>query len=680
MKYSMGVDIGGTFADFCLFNEETKDLHTLKVLTSPDRPGEEIAGGIRILSERYGVAPKDIHQFIHGTTVGINTIIQYKGAKLALITTRGFEDVIEIARLRAPDPYDLFSRKAESLISRDRIFGIAERITSEGEVEVAIDADDVKAAIAQAAAAGVDGVVVSLLNSYRNGEHEKVVCDLIARGAPGLFAFRSSEVWPVVREYERTTTAILNGYVHPIVERYLGALQATLKREGVAADPMITKSNGGIMSCEAGKSRCVSMLLSGTASGVIGAAYVGRLAGEEQLLTLDIGGTSSDVAIVLEGNPQFGVGEVIGEFPLYLPSVSVTSIGDGGGSIASVDGFGVLKVGPESAGSTPGPACYGRGGTRATITDAMLVCGFLGHLPLAYGALDMDEAKAREAIRPLAEKSGKSLVETAEDIVKVAVSGMYAEVSKLTARYGVDVRELTLMPFGGAGPMLGCFLAAELGVRKVLVPRRPGTVSALGGLVADIKGDFVRTIFLDLEPEGLPILRQTMRDLAAEARDWLRTEQPGAGLPTLHVYADMVYRGQSFDIEVQLQEAWLEDGDIESIARSFHTQHEAIYAHFDVTAPVRIINIRVVAVSHTPKPDLPTFARGTGEAVAFKQVEVRHGGITQTVPVYQRSDLLPGQRFATPAIIAQEDTTVCLPAGFTGEVDSYGNILLTAND
>lgn len=681
MRYRLGVDIGGTFADMCVFDEDTQTLHTLKILTSPDNPGREIATGLEVLRERYGIDATHIQRFIHGTTVGINAIIQRKGVSLALITTAGFEDVIEIARLRAPDPYDLFSRKAEPLVSRDRVFGVDERISSDGSVDVALDVPSVLRAIEQARASGVVGIVVSLLNSYRNDAHERVVCALVERHAPELFVFRSSEVWPMVREYERTTTTILNGYVYPIVNDYLDALQRTLKAAGVPAVPMITKSNGGVMSCDAGKRQCVNILLSGTASGVIGAAHLGNLAGELRLLTLDIGGTSSDVALVLDGKPQFGTGEVIGEFPLYIPSVSVTSIGDGGGSIASVDSFGVLKVGPESAGSVPGPACYGRGGTQPTITDAMLLCGFLGHQPLAYGALQMDREKARQVMEPLAAGLGISVNETAQAIIRVAISGMYAEIAKLTARYGTDVRDLTLMPFGGAGPMLGCFLARELGVHRVLIPFRPGTVSALGGLMAEIKGDFARSIFCDLDVGAPAVLKKTLEVLTDEAMGWIETERSDTSQPPLiQIYADMVYAGQSFDIEVELQSSWILEENLTAIAEAFHAQHEMIYAHSDPRAPVRIINIRIVATEVCVKPELPILSSSAGRPVPFKMVQVHYSGIEQEVPVYRRDDLAPTQRFNSPAIIAQEDTTVCIPSGFMAQVDQYGNILLTLTE
>src|SRR5476649_465305 len=301
-----------------------------------------------------------------------------------------------------PEAYSLFSRRGAPLVPRDRIFGIRERMLSDGTVEQAVDETSVVSAVEKAQAKGVDGIVISLLNAYRNLAHEAEVAAIVARVAPHLFVFRSSEVWPIIREYERTTTALINGYVHPKVSDYLEKLIDGLKSRGVTAEPLITKSNGGIMRAELGKRACVSMVLSGTASGVMGAAWVAQEAGHPNVITLDIGGTSADVALIIEGQPQFGLGEKIGDLPLYIPSVAVSSIGDGGGSIAWVDGFGVLKVGPESAGSSPGPACYGRGGDRATITDAVAVCGFLGHAPLAYSSVRMERDRAEAVVGRLA--------------------------------------------------------------------------------------------------------------------------------------------------------------------------------------------------------------------------------------------------------------------------------------
>ncbi len=344
MTWRIGVDIGGTFIDFCLLDERSNQLHSLKVLTTPDEPGREVMDGLALLQQRHGLDPARVSSFVHGTTVGINTVIQRKGARLALLTTAGFEDVIELGRLRLPEMYSLFCSRPDQLIPRDRIFGIAERTRADGSEETALDAAGVRAAVAQARAKAVDGIVIAFLNAYRDPAHEQAAKAIVAREAPDLFVFSSTEIWPVIREYERSTTVILNGYVHPRVDRYLHSLERALRERGVTAPPMITKSNGGIMSAALGRTACVNMVLSGTASGVIGASFLARQAGIANVLTLDIGGTSADVALVIGGEPQFGMGETIGEFPLYVPSVSVTSIGDGGGSIAWVDGFGVLKV------------------------------------------------------------------------------------------------------------------------------------------------------------------------------------------------------------------------------------------------------------------------------------------------------------------------------------------------
>jgi N-methylhydantoinase A len=676
MTWRIGVDIGGTFIDFCLLDERSNRLHSLKVLTTPDEPGREVMDGLTLLQERHGLDPARISSFVHGTTVGINTVIQRKGARLALLTSEGFEDVIELGRLRLPEMYSLFCSRPEQLIPRDRVFGIAERTRADGSEQAALDEAGVRGAIARARAKEVDGIVIAFLNAYRNPAHERAAKAIVEREAPELFVFCSTEIWPVIREYERSTTVILNGYVHPRVDRYLHSLERALRERGVAVAPMITKSNGGIMNAALGRTACVNMLLSGTASGVIGASFLARQAGVANVLTLDIGGTSADVALVIDGAPQFGMGETVGEFPLYVPSVSVTSIGDGGGSIAWVDGFGVLKVGPESAGSSPGPACYGRGGDRATITDAMAVCGFLGHAPLAYSSVAMDRLRAEMVVDCLARQLGLGLRETAEAIVKVAISGMFVEVNKQIARYGVDPADFTLLPFGGAGPMLGCLLARELGMSHVMIPHRPGVVSALGGLIADVKNDFIRTVFVDAESGATPLLREAFAVLRAEAERWLRHDQGFDGPAICSLSADMRYRGQSFEIEVPIEDHWSASGDVGALVAAFHRQHALIYDFSDEAAKVQIINLRLVIAGATAVPEFTEQARSAGVAIPEKHVAVWYDGESRDVPFYLRETLRHGHGLTGPAVIAQEDTTICIPAGFTGSVDAHGNLHL----
>jgi len=677
MGIRVGVDIGGTFIDFCLWDEAKQELHSLKVLTTPQTPGAELLRGLDLLRERHGVNPADITSFVHGTTVGINTVIQRKGASLALLTTENFEDVVELARLRMPEAYSLFSRRGAPLVSRDRIFGVAERMLADGSVEQPLDEASVVSAVEKALAKGVDGIVISLLNAYRNPAHEAEVAAIVARIAPGLFVFRSTEVWPVIREYERTTTALINGYVHPKIKDYLDNLIAGLSSRGVAAEPLITKSNGGIMRAELGKRACVSMVLSGTASGVMGAAWVAREAGHPNVITLDIGGTSADVALIIDGQPQFGLGEKIGDLPLYIPSVAVSSIGDGGGSIAWVDGFGMLKVGPESAGSTPGPACYGRGGALPTITDAFVVCGFLGQHDLAYGAFRPDVTLARTAIGTLASRIDLGLEQTAEAIIRIAIAGMFVEVNKLVARYGVDTRDFALLPFGGAGPMLGCFLARELGMRRVLIPARPGVVSALGGLVANIKNDFIRTLFTTATAADASPLVKAVKELQAAGTAWLRDEQKFAGEVSHAWFADMRYRGQSFELEVPLAGNAVAAADMAAIAEAFHRAHESVYDFCDREAQVQIMNLRLVVSGASPKPGLQPLARAEREAPVPEQaLKVFFDGAWHDVPFFRRATLRPGHRFKSPCVIVQDDSTACVPPGFDATVDDGGNIVL----
>ena len=399
--YRIGVDIGGTFTDFCVFDEATGTMRTLKTLSTPETPGAEVMNGIAELERRYGQRPASIGYFTHGTTVGVNTVIQRRSAELALFTTREFEDVLEVARLKVPDPYNLFSRRAAPLAPRERVYGIAERNQQDGSIETPVDPEEVRAAVERARDDGADTIVVALLHAYANPANERAVRDAIHGAAPDMAVTLSSDVWPVIREYERTVTATVAGYVQRRVAAYIGSLQAALRDVGVPAEPMITKSNGGIMAAELGKTDPIAMLLSGTASGVIGAADVAARIGASDVLSFDVGGTSADVAVFQDGKPAFGAGETVGEFPIYVPTVSVTSIGAGGGSIARVDDFGVLKVGPESAGSNPGPACYGQGGDRPTITDAFAVLNLMGADELGYGEGSGDGSEVHRTFEAL---------------------------------------------------------------------------------------------------------------------------------------------------------------------------------------------------------------------------------------------------------------------------------------
>ncbi|WP_233253351.1 hydantoinase/oxoprolinase family protein [Paracoccus binzhouensis] len=497
---------------------------------------------------------------------------------------------------------------------------------------------------------------------------------MIADLAPNLAVVASAETWPIIREYERTITAVISGYVQPRIAHYLDRFEAALAEKGVTCPVHITKSNGGVMGIEQARAECVQMILSGTASGVIGAGHLARQCGFARVLSLDIGGTSADVAVIVDGQPQFGMGERIGDFHIHLPTVSVSSVGQGGGSVAWVDPLGMLRVGPDSAGSTPGPACYGRGGRRATVTDAMAAANLIGHSPLGYGAVRVDHAAARAAIAPLAERLGISVEEAAAHIVDISVSSMYAEVSALTARFGIDPRAFHLFAFGGAGAMLACFLARELGTKGVVVPPTPGVVSALGGLIADLRNDFIRTLYVDVDAAGAAALAAPLAELRATALDWLHGRQGFRGKARITLSADIRYAGQAYEIETPLDPEAL---DAEALRAAFHAAHRRFHGHADASAPVQLINLRLVIAGATPKPALPEIARAAGPAVPVVEVTGWFGGRGLATPVHRRGDLRAGHRFAGPAIIGQEDTTTVVPPGFAVEVDRFGNLVIT---
>ncbi|RVT92210.1 hydantoinase/oxoprolinase family protein [Rhodovarius crocodyli] len=674
MALRVGVDVGGSFTDFAVLDDADGSLTTLKVFSRPDAPGQEIVEGMRQLAARHGIQAADVGYFTHGTTVGINTVIQRNGLKLALFTTRNFEDVLELARLKMAAYHNLFSRRPDPLIPRERVFGIEERVDAEGAVLTPIEEASVAGAVHGAIASGAQGILIAFLHAWRNPAHEQAAEAMIRRLAPELPVFRSAAIWPIIREYERTMTAAISGHVQPRVALYLDAFEDRLRELGVNCGLRITKSNGGVMGAAQARAECVQMLLSGTASGVIGAAFVAQAAGLPRIMSLDIGGTSADVAVIIDGQPEYGSGEVIGDFQIHIPSVSVTSIGQGGGSIASVDEFGVLKVGPESAGSLPGPACYGRGGERPTITDAVAVSGLIGHAGLGYGAVTLDLDRAKAAVGTVAGPLGIPLEQAAGEIIELAVSGMYTDTSALVSRFGIDVREFSLLAFGGAGPMLACFLARELNMASVVVPPAPGVLSAMGGLIADLRNDFIRIVYATLAPAVAPRLAEALEGMKAQALHWLHEEQGFAGEATLNLSAEMRYRGQSHEIAVPLELDAITD--IPAITRAFHDRHRVMFGHADEKAAVQLITLRLVVAGATPKPRLRPCPPAEGPAEPDRLVPVYLDGAHTRAALYRREALRAGHTFPGPAIIAQPDCTTCVPAGFTVRVDGFGNLII----
>jgi N-methylhydantoinase A len=489
-----------------------------------------------------------------------------------------------------------------------------------------------------------------------------------------------------MREYERTLVGVMNAYVGRRMETYFGDLEHGLREEfGLKAPVLSTKSNGGVMTAGEAAERPTETLMSGPAAGAIGAAFVGRAAGFEKLITLDIGGTSTDVSII-DGEPRYSTENQVGNFPVIMPAVDVTSIGAGGGSIAWVDDFGVLKVGPRSAGARPGPACYGLGGQNPTLTDAFVCLGIVAARELAGGKVTIDRGLAEQAVGQLAERLGATLEETAENIIRIATSHIYATLVPLLARKGVDYSDFALFPFGGAGPMHGLLVAREVGIRRVVVPLHPGVLCATGALVADVRRDFVRTIHARFKPgEGESVvtaMREAFADLERAGNAWLDQQNLSYVARRFDRLVDMRFHGQSFEITVPLGARDLEGGDA-ALCQAFQSEYERVYGYANAGNVLEVRDVRLVAIGETPKPQMEQLHRD-GEDTAAEPIlleqPIFHDGQRRPAVFIDRVEIIPGRRFSGPVVIRQYDTTTFVPLGYSVTADRYGNLIAETND
>jgi N-methylhydantoinase A len=686
-RYWLGIDIGGTFTDFALFDTQAGEVIGLKVPSTPHEFAEAVRVGLQRLADEHRVDLHEIGTIVHGTTIAVNTLIQRTGARLGLLVTEGFRDVLELQRLRLPNPFDLDGARPLPLVPRARVAEVRERLRADGRIDTPLDEGTVHGGAQRLAAQGVEGLVVSLLHSYRNAAHERQTKAVAEKAAPGLPVSLSSDVWPQAREYERTALAVLDAYVQPKVRRYLEGFEQALAARGVPATPHVTKSNGGIMPVAAARQQTVATLLSGPASGVIGAAYVAGHAGLPNVITLDVGGTSADMAVVENGRPRWSTSEHVGGVPVMMPVVGVTAIGAGGGSVAWVDEVGLPKVGPQSTGAHPGPACYGRGGKEATLTDAFLVSGFLDPERFLGGRMRLHRELAEHAIARFADPLGMTMNEAAESVVRVAVSNMYAEFTKILSRAAVDARDFALVPFGGAGPVVGALVAREVGIPAVFVPRSPGTLCALGAISADIVNDAVRTVHsrIAANADGAgafdgSALRAHFDTLRSELAEWLAQHGAGSDGATFNPAADMRYVGQSYEIEVPIDPAWLVPAGGPAVLAAFHRAHERAFGHADREAPAEIVNLRVQLRATRPRVPLREVAAGAASPAPRAKRRIWLDGRPTDAAVFERADLGAGARLAGPAIIEQPDTTVLVPAGHLGQVDRFGNLILRRED
>ncbi|MBU8655918.1 hydantoinase/oxoprolinase family protein [Bacillus pumilus] len=678
VSYRLGIDIGGTFTDLSLMNEATGALTELKTPTVTDDPAQGIINGLKLLKDR-GVDLSKIQYLVHGMTIGLNTLLQRKGADLALFVTEGFQDILSLQRLRLPIPYDFNSRLPEPLIPRKHVYPISERLIHDGTIKKPLHLQQLDHAVQQVISKGLAGIAISFLHSYQNPVHELQAKAYIKHHYPQLEVLTSSELWPQMREYERTVMSVVNLYIQPKVKQYLQTLKSRLKEEGVPISPYITQSNGGLMDAESAADSPVKTLFSGPAAGVIGAARIAASANESNLITFDVGGTSADISIIQNGQPTMAQSNQLSGFPIILPSVAMYSIGAGGGSVAWIDQGGLLKAGPESVGSQPGPASYGRG-TKAALTDAFLICGYLNQERFAGGHLQLQLSAAEKAFQPIGNQLNKTVEEAADQLIQVAVANMYTELSNVMEQQGFDPRDFSLLAFGGAGPVVANFLAREIHAKNVVVPPSPGTLCALGALTADFIHDAVLSKKICLQDYSIDQLKQDYEVLSRKAIDWFSQQNiQHIKQTSILLLADARYQGQAFEIELPLSAEWLkQEQDIHQLVEAFHKLHQRQYGHRDDQANIEFTHLRVRVIGETPPLPLTHAHESSGQFL--KPHEFRRIFIEEKeyeAAIYHRNTLSVGSVMNGPAIIEQDDTTTLILPNWAGSIDPSGNLVIS---
>jgi N-methylhydantoinase A len=685
----IGVDVGGTFTDIVYCDMSTGEVAIHKVSTTPDDPSRAIIEGVTETCAANGIAPESIDYLLHGTTTATNAVLEHKGARTGMVTNRGFRDVVHIARHQRVEHYSIMQelpwQNRPLAPRRHRKVVRGRLIPPHGEELEPLSEEDVVVAARALKAEGVEAVAVCFLFSYLNPAHEEEARRILIRELPGVFITTSSSVSPQFREFERFTTAALCAFVGPKMRTYIGKLESSLREAGLRADLRIMASNGGVATPAMVEEKPVATLLSGLAAGVLGGAWVGALSGRRKLITFDIGGTSADIGLVVDGryaetDPR---STSIAGFPLLLPMIDIHTIGAGGGSIAYVDQGGAFRVGPRSAGAIPGPAAYGRGGRQPTVTDANVVLGRLDKDDFLGGAMKLDEAAAHRAIEELANEIGLGKLEAAEGVLTVINSNMANAIRSRTVQKGVDPREFALVAFGGAGPLHGAEVAQMLSIPEVIVPPYPGITSAMGLLTTDLKYDAIRTQFqvsgkVDLNRLNADLFEMERRLAAQFAADHL-----DAAKLSFVRDGDLRYVGQGYELKIPFPNGALKTGDLERIWQLFHEAHQREYGHSFSANPIEIVNVRVSGIGAMPKIQKIKPTEGgslTGARVRAGRCMFRVGGELKSFETafYRRHFLPVKERFPGPAVVLQKDSTTIVPPGWSAINDSAGNLILSA--
>ena len=674
MATLIGVDVGGTFTDIVVWESESRRVWLEKVLTTPDDPSRGTVAGTRAVLGRAELPPSGVAAVRHGTTVATNTLIQRAGARTGLITTRGFRDVVEIGRTKRDVTFDLMWDRLPPLVRRRHRREVTERMSAGGESITPLDLRELELEFRFLTGEGIESIAVSFLNAYANAEHEKQAIAHLQSLDPGLSLTRGSEILPDLLEYERTHLAAINAYVAPLISRYLENLERELQGSGIEASVSVMQSNGGAMEIPYARAAPVRLLLSGPCAGVTGAIHLARKLGLDNLITFDMGGTSCDVCLVEGGVPQLTTsGSVAGYTLAPLPILDINTIGAGGGSLAWLDAGGALKVGPRSAGAVPGPACYGTGGERPTVTDAWIIAGYLNPDQLVGGALRLYPHLAERAVRRIAERLGLGLSETSDGVLRVVEANMVNAVKTVSVKRGRDPQHLVLVAYGGAGPLAAAGIARELGMRRVLVPRHPGLLCALGTLVAGVQYDVKRSFRVPLNRDALPGLEASLAELA----DGLRRHF-GAGSRSNLVFsreAYLKYAGQYHSLPLPMPEV-LTEATLPALRKEFDAAFERDYGHARPDQPVEFDSLRVVVCDRPA--DVPSFEPPAAAAVrpVARPRMVWIDEAARACPVFDWSTLGVGTHITGPAIVEEFDSTVWVPPDGSGRIVDDGSILL----
>lgn len=681
MTYMIGVDVGGTFTDFTLVNDRTKELKFHKVPSTPSDPSIAIMNGIKEVLEQNDIPKNEIRYMAHGTTVATNALIERKGAKTVLITTKGFRDLLEIGRQTRPSLYDLFAQKPETVVPPERCIEVNERILASGAVLKEIDKDELNDITQFIEQENIQAVSICLLFSYLNPVHEQVIAQAIKQKFPNLYVSVSHEIVPEFREYSRMSTTVLNAYLGPIMKDYMGRFLDSVRKEHIPVDPYITQSNGGIISINESIEKPILTAVSGPSAGVMAAKNLAGILDLKNIITFDMGGTSADISLIEGGEPKISMEREVEHFPARIPMLDIQTCGAGGGSIAYIDAGGALKVGPQSAGSIPGPAAYGRGGTNATVTDANAVLGRLNPKTLLGGRMRMDIEAAKQTIKEqISKKANLSLEKAAAGILEVVNANMAREIRLVSIQKGYDPRQFTLISFGGAGGLHCAALAKELHIPKVIIPLSAGTFCSFGLLVSDIRSDLVRTKLMDATVKNMFTVEQLFDQLKTDGQKFLFREKISEENQLFGLTIDVRFKGQNYEIAVPVTWEEVADHNSESINAKFFDYHEKKYGYSRKDGQIEYVNYRLAAIGKMAKADFPEIEQElkTPKPLEVRQVyfsEAPQAGYYET-PVFARETLYPSIGLEGPMIIEQMDTTTMVLPGQKINVDVYGNIII----